>query len=196
MDLATHQRKLLGLFRNTYQVRDDDDAYVRKVAESQHLEEGRRNILLWRIFVLERTCPLTVRLLRRRNLLEPILSAFMARTNLSPFRETQGPAFLKALSKHDGRLVASVAEFELALMRARQGDQESYALLWDVDPFVILNSLAQDIPFPDHETRKGVYQILISQHVPGHFQIVAPCEGDVSSASTIEGQPTLRAEES
>ena len=46
MDLAAHQRKLLGLFRSTYQVCGDDEAYIHKVAQSRDLEEGRRNIFL------------------------------------------------------------------------------------------------------------------------------------------------------
>src|SRR5215469_1289389 len=113
MDLATHQRKLLGLFRSTYQVRGDDEDYIHRVAQSKDLEEGRRNILLWRVWVLERTAVLTFNLLKRRHLLEEAVSAFMRQCNISPFRETQTPAFLEAMSGHADSLVASVAQFEL-----------------------------------------------------------------------------------
>src|SRR5947209_19432812 len=122
MDLAAHQRKLLGLFRSTYQVAADDDAYIHRVAQSKHLEEARRNIFLWRIFVLERTAVLTFTLLKRRNLLEPTVADFITRQNISPFRETQAPAFLEALAGHPDSLIASVAQFELALLKVRQGD--------------------------------------------------------------------------
>src|SRR5438093_1790613 len=98
MDLADHQRKLLGLFRSTYQVRADDDSYIHRVAQSKDLEEARRNVFLWRVYVLERTCVLTFTLLKRRNLLKETLNAFITRQNISPFRETQAPAFLEALS--------------------------------------------------------------------------------------------------
>jgi hypothetical protein len=181
MDLATHQRKLLSLFRDTYQVLAGDDAYISEVAQSKHLEEGRRNILLWRIYVLERTCPLTVTLLRRRNLLEDTLSAFMARNNISPFRETQGPAFLEKLSDHYDRLIASVAQFELALMKVREGDPGSYIVPWDVAPYAILNSLARDIPLSEDAMPEGSYQILISRDLPRQFQIL--------SVGTEEGVP-------
>ena len=67
MDLADHQRKLLGLVRSSYQVRADDDAYIHNVAQSEDLEEARRNIFLWRIYVLERTAALTFTLLKQRN---------------------------------------------------------------------------------------------------------------------------------
>jgi hypothetical protein len=172
MDLAAHQRKLLGLFRSTYQVRADDDAYIHRVAQSKDLEEGRRNIFLWRIFVLERTCVLTFTLLKRRNLLEETLNAFITHHNISPFRETQAPAFLEALSGHHDSLIASVAQFELALLRVRQGDPGSYVVPWNVEPHTILNCLARDIPLEDN-VPEGAYQILVSRDLPSRFQIVS-----------------------
>jgi len=83
MDLAAHQRKLLGLVRATYQVRADDDPYIHRVAQSKDLEEARRNVFLWRIYVLERTCALTFTLLKRRNLLKETVSAFIEDNALS-----------------------------------------------------------------------------------------------------------------
>ena len=73
--------------------------------------------------MLERTCALTVNLLRRRGLLGEALDAFIANENISPFRETQAPAFLESLSVHPDQLVACVAQFELALMKVRAGRQ-------------------------------------------------------------------------
>jgi hypothetical protein len=170
MDLATCQRKLLGLFRNAYRVPADEDAYIREVAQSKELEEGRRNIQLWRVYVLERTCALTVNLLRRRKLLDEALDAFIMQKNISPFRETQGPAFLEWLSRHDDRLIASVAQFELALMNVRQGDTGPYVIPWSVEPHGVLHSLARDIPFAD-DTPAGDYEIVVSGDLPGQFRI-------------------------
>lgn len=170
MDLATHQRKLLGLFRSTYQVCADDDAYIHKVAQSKDLEEGRRNIFLWRVFVLERTCALTTNLLRQRNILEEILHRFIAGNNISPFRETQAPAFLESLSGHPDHLIASVARFELALMKVRQGDPVTYVIPWKVEPDSVLNSLAKNISLKNG-VPQGRYQILVSRNIPGNFEI-------------------------
>src|SRR5947208_7270731 len=66
MDLANHQRILLGLIRSNYQVRPDDDAYFHSVSQSRDLEEARGNIFPWRVYVLERTCVLTFTLLKQR----------------------------------------------------------------------------------------------------------------------------------
>src|SRR3569623_1316808 len=120
MDLATHQRALLGLFRGTHQPGPQDDPYVHAVAASPDLVEARRNIFLWRVYVLERTCALTIRLLRRRGLLADAISRFIGGTYISPFRETQAPAFLETLSAHHDRLIASVARFELALIMEQE----------------------------------------------------------------------------
>ncbi len=177
MDLATQQRKLLGLFRNADTVCPDDDPYIRCIAQSKHLAEGRRNILLWRVFVLERTCPLTVNLLRRRDLLEETLNDFIARTNIYPFRETQAPAFLDEQCAHSDRMIAVVAQFELALMRVKQGDPRTYVVPWNVEPRAVLNSLARNLPLPD-EIQEGAYQILISRDIPRQFQIFSLQEED------------------
>jgi hypothetical protein len=172
MDLAVHQRKLLGLIRDTYQVHPDDDAYIHGVAHSKDLKEARRNVFMWRIFVLERTAPLTFTYLKRRHLLEAALSTFIQQENISPFRETQAPAFLEAMGHHTDRLVASVAQFELALMKVKQGAPETHVVTWDIEPHALLKSLVTDLPL-EGVPREGNYQIIVSRDVPSHFQIVS-----------------------
>lgn len=171
MDIAAHQRKLLGLIRSTYQAGDSDDAYIQRVATSKDLEEAQRNIFLWRIYVLERTARLTFNLLKRRNLLEAALSSFIERHNISPFRETQAPAFLEEMSRHSDGLIAAVAQFELALSKVREGDMGRYAVQWNVEPHGILNSLAKDLPL-EEDAPEGIYQILVSYDLPHQFRIV------------------------
>jgi len=172
MDLATHQRKLLGLVRSTYQAGSDDDAYIQAVARSKDLEEAWRNIFLWRVYVLQRSCVLTFRLLKRRQVLDEAVSAFIAQRNISPFRETQGPAFLEMLSGHGDSVIASVAQFELALMKVRNGDSRSYTIAWCVDPNIVLGSLAKDIPFEDF-VPEGLYEVVVSREFSSLFQISA-----------------------
>jgi hypothetical protein len=172
MDLATQQRKLLGLFRTSYCPTADDDDYIWKVAGSKDLEEGRRNIFLWRTWVLERTCALTVRLLRRRSLFDATLRAFMQETNISPFRETQAPAFLETLREHRDPLVRSVAQFELALGKVRDGDESTYTIPFTVDPYVILNCLANDMPL-NEPLAEGMYGVVVSGRLKGYFRVLA-----------------------
>ena len=179
MDLANHQRILLGLIRSNYQVRPEDDAYFHRVSQSKDLEEARRNIFLWRVYVLERACVLTFELLKQRNLLEQELEAFIRQHNISPFRETQPPDFLEALSSHDDPIIASVSQFELSLWKVKQGDPDSHTVSWSVEPHTILHNLAKNIPIDEESVPEGDYQILISRDLPSLFQINRSCPGHV-----------------
>jgi hypothetical protein len=170
MSLAIQQRKLLGLLRSTYDATADDDPYIRTVAGSADLLEARRNILLWRVYVLERMCPLTFELLKLRGLLETTIDAFVSQRNISPFRETQAPDFLEMLGSYTDDLVASVAQFELALTRVRDGVSEEYVIPWKVEPHSILNSLARKTPLEDG-VPTGDYRIVVSRDLPSLFEI-------------------------
>ncbi|WER48616.1 hypothetical protein CupriaWKF_27995 [Cupriavidus sp. WKF15] len=171
MHLANHQRKLLGLIRSSYQVGPDDEAYFHVVAQSRDLIEARTNIVLWRAYVLQRACVLTYRLLERRGIIGDVLGKFCMEYNISPFRETQGPAFLEMLSNHDDLIVASVARFELALLRVRQGDPNIYIIKWNIDPLGILNSLAKDVPYDGALVDQGCYEAIVSKTLPNLFNV-------------------------
>jgi hypothetical protein len=142
IDLASHQRKLLGLMRASYEPVAGDDEYFHTVARSPDLTEARGNVYLWRVYVLERTCVLTVALLRQRQRLNVVLEAFIRQRNISPFREFQPLAFLTFLGGDTDHLVASVSQFELALTKARQGDPTCHSVRWQVDPHDVLKALA------------------------------------------------------
>lgn len=169
MDLATHERRLLALIRDQPVAEEDDDPYFRLVARSAYLQEARRNVFLWRIYVLERTCPLTFALLKGRGLLAEAVRGFIARHNISPFRETQAPAFLAAMEGHRDWLVALVAGFERALLLVRQGDRRIHELQWPVEPAAVLHRLARGEPIGD--VTLGAYRITVSGELPNRFRI-------------------------
>ncbi|GAB3368954.1 hypothetical protein GCM10027431_15280 [Lysobacter rhizosphaerae] len=171
MDLATHERRLLALVRDNRPLEANDDPYFKRVACSPYLQEARRNVFLWRVYVLERTCPLTFVLLRQRGLLADAVSGFIARHNISPFRETQAPAFLAALATHRDGLVALVAQFERALLLVRDGDARTHAFDWPVEPTPVLHRLARGEAIG--EPTPGAYRITISGELPKRFEIRA-----------------------
>jgi len=170
MDLASHQRILLGLMRTTYQPGADDAAYYHRVAGSPDLQEARGNVLLWRIYVLERTCVLTIELLRQGDLLEDALQAFIRQENISPFREYQPLAFLEFLAGHADPLVVSVSQFELALMKVRDGDTGRHIVDWSYEPGPILQALAQRAPLPDRAD-PDLHRTEVSGELPHLFEI-------------------------
>jgi len=170
MDLASHQRHLLGLMRATWAPGAGDAPYYHRVAASVDLQEARGNVYLWRVYVLERTCVLTVALLRRRALLEEALQAFIRQQNISPFREYQPLAFLDFLAGHADPLVVSVSQFELALMKVREGDPGRYVVDWSCDPAPVLHALAQGTPLPQPAT-PALHRTAIDGKLPHLFEI-------------------------
>src|SRR6266436_5959415 len=118
-------------------------------------------MLLSRVYALQRICVPTISLLIQGDFLPQELDAFIRQHNISPFRETQAPAFLETLSSHSDPLIASVAQFELSLMKVRQGDPRAYTVSWAVEPHTILNNLAKNIPIEEESVPDGDYQILI-----------------------------------
>jgi hypothetical protein len=170
MELANHQRILLGLMRSNYRVRDEDEDYFHRVARSRDLEEARGNVYLWRVYVLERTCVWTVALLRQLGEFEAALQAYIRSENISPFREYQPVGFLASLAGHRSHLVASVAQFELAMMKVREGDGETYRVQWEVDPHPVLYALLRELPVSP-STSPGKYCTHIAASLPGLFSI-------------------------
>ena len=170
MTLAVQQRKLLGLLRSSYDGGSDSDPYIRTVAASADLLEARRNILLWRVFVLERMCPLTFALLKSRGALGELVDAFIRRRNISPFRETQAPEFLDMVSTYPDHVLASVSRFERALMRVRDGESGPFEVTWSVDPHLVLLRLAMQLPL-DEPIEEGAWRVVVSPREPGGFSI-------------------------
>lgn len=184
MNLATHQRILLGLIRDTYTPRADDDSYFHRVAACPDLQEARGNIFLWRVYVLERTCVLTVELLRQRGELDQALHTFMRTHNVSPFREYQPLAFLEFLAGDADPLVVSVSQFELALIKVRGGDKGTYAVHWTVDPHCVLHCLAQGLPFA--ATGDGCsYVIRLAATLPHGFVVETLNPAPAATAASV-----------
>jgi len=70
---------------------------------------------------------------------------------------------------HPDNLVASVAQFELALLTVRQGDPRTHVIRWDIEPHAMLTSLARGIPLVE-DSQKGAYEIVVSRDIPSLFQ--------------------------
>jgi len=173
MNLAQHQRAMLRLVRFGGDAASADDAYVGAVAASRDLQEARHNVFLWRAYVLAHTAPLTFNLLKHRGLLKAALDEYIARHNLSPYRETHAPLFLEQMSAHPDPTVARVARFEAALRLARRGDARSWTIGWDRDPVPLLAQLAQDRVPDDGASAGAPHEVHVSRHLRGCFDVRA-----------------------
>jgi hypothetical protein len=169
MTLAAQQRKLLGLLRSDLDGTADDDAYIQVVAASADLREARRNILMRRVYVLQRMSPLTFTFLKSSGELGAVVEAFIRDRNISPFRESQAPDFLDMLSGHPD-LLGAIARFELAILRVREGASGPFIFSWKVDPHRVLYALATQQPLAADVTA-GEWRIVVSAQECGLFRI-------------------------
>lgn len=170
MDLAAFQRQLHGLIKSRHGVSAADEPYIRMVAGSTNLKLMQEIILNWRSLILGQYCYLTTALLKRRNLFDEVLRSFISTQSISPFAEALGESFLGQMSDHEDGLIASVARFELALIRAKKGSTVKQVVDWEYEPYTILDTLLKGLPL-DEENAQGSYQTIVAHDIPGLFLV-------------------------
>jgi hypothetical protein len=171
MELATLQRELLGLIKFSHKPAEDDDPYILAVASSKHLEMVQEIILWWRAYSLERYCIFTSTVLKRLGIFEDAVRSFIATHKLSPFIQKLGPSFLDAMSSHEIPLVASVAQFEHALISVKSGESTVYEITWDCEPNQVISSLLNSTTL-DVEALAGDYKMVVSREFLELFRVL------------------------
>jgi hypothetical protein len=180
MELAAMQRQLRDLIKHLYHPTADDPPYVRRVADSPGLAMVQEIILWWRTSLLQQYCRLTTQALQARHCLTETVHAFTRARALSPFIEELGEAFLQDMRQHPDSLLASVAQFEYALLCVKRGHEQSYVVYWDYEPYSILHCLMQGLPLAMAQ-RRGRYQTVVSRHISGYFQVRAVPPGGLDA---------------
>src|SRR5215208_7305791 len=169
MDLASHQRKLLGLIKCTYKGSNDEDSYIREVAQSTNLELIWEISAWWRALNIERYCFLTTSLLKSWGEFDTIVQEFAKNGGTSRFIESLGTQFLEAMGRHENHLLSSVAQFELALIRVKSDDTSEHRVDWQHDPTIVLGKLLRGDPIGG-ALGNGHYRTIISSEEPGLFR--------------------------
>lgn len=171
MDLETLQRHLLSLIKNR-EYTNEDEPYLHLVQHSKHLKVMQSIIFLWRAYEIEQYCIFTAALLRRKGLFDEAIQTFIEKKSLSPFIERLGLMFLEEMSNHSDTLIASLAQFELALLRIKQGDVATYVIEWDYNPYYLLEELLHNTP-SEELCRTGSFRTILSKDLPGLFQVLS-----------------------
>ena len=171
MDLAEHQRKLLGLIKTTYQATNDDDSYIQAVAQSKHLEVMHEIVVFWRSLGVERYCVLTASLLKQRGIFDKNIETLIKTQAVSPFIEKLGRTFVEMMSQNEDDLIASVAQFESAFIKVKHGDHNQYIIDWYYEPYAVLTSLIRNLPL-EQNLIKGSYRTVVSAQLPHSFEVV------------------------
>lgn len=172
MNIALLQRRLFRLIKSGDPVSEDDDPYLLLVQQSEHLAIMREIIFLWRTYDIERYCFFTARLLKRIGLFDETVRAFIQQVSISPFIEKLGETFLEDMSHHTDPRICSMAQFERALFKVKQGDRTQYIVEWEYDPYLLLQGVMGNAPL-DEACVSGSYRTIISGDTPGLFRVVS-----------------------
>jgi hypothetical protein len=161
--LELQQRGLLDLIKS--RGAPPADPYLAKVAHSPGLTMVREIALWWRAMQLEVQCRFTSRLLKRINRFEATVAQYFDTNPTSSFVEELSRDFLRSLQADADSLVAAVSQFEYALLEARRGSTESFAIRWDRNPDGVFLALEKrlEIPPPDSE---WTYETLVCGVLP------------------------------
>lgn len=152
-----------------------DDAYLQMISGSPQLQLVREIALWWRAKGLEEYCVLTTRLLKRLGAFDRLVAGFFGQFGAFPYVEEQAYRFLEFAGEDRTDLkipplIASVAAFELALLRVKRGSVERYEVHWPCDPAPVIAALVNDEPL-NLESSAGDFTTIISSTLPDCFEI-------------------------
>jgi hypothetical protein len=161
--LERQQRGLLDLIKK--RGAPSDDAYLQQLTGSRELAMVREIALWWRRFQLEDQCPFTSRLLKRLGAFEAMVATYFSQNATFPFVEELSRDFLSWLRNDRNQLIQAVSQFERALMEVRAGSAETFEVLWDRHPDLVLRALDQgsELPAPEQEC---LYRMRIDRDLP------------------------------
>jgi hypothetical protein len=162
-DLAQLQNNTLRLIKA--RPIDPKDWYMDPVEASRELAAIREIAIWWRTYHLERTCVHTARLMRRLGLFGQAVAEFYSNTAASAFAEEAGRQFVASMSGHADPLVASMAQFEAALLKVRAGSADRYGIEWDRNPNDVFRALEQGGELPASEGMP-CYFVEVAANIP------------------------------
>ena len=171
MDLAAHQRALLGLLENDAAdlAGEDDREYLQQVAASDGLRVLREIVSAWEAYDVRRSCPLTTFALERSGRFDETVSAVRFEAS-SAYLESRRALFLDEVARTETGTVASVARFERALYAVSNGDPNRHVIEWDRDPIVIINGLLEHRWLCDSAS-EGRYRTVVAADLPGYVSV-------------------------
>jgi hypothetical protein len=115
---------------------------------------------------LQRACIHTVRLMTRMGLLGEAVAEFRARAGASESGEEVVRQFMAKMSAHPNALVSSMAQFEAALRKVRDGAAGRHGMEWDRNPNEVFRALDEGADLPPSE---GIscYFVEVAAELPG-----------------------------
>jgi hypothetical protein len=151
----------------------EEDAYIKHISSSSNVLLIRKIALWWRRIQIENSCVLTANILKQAGCFEMQLSAFFRDAKYSPFREEVYMQFLAyVITKEISPLIQSVAEFEMALIRLKLGEEIETSVLWHCDPYQVITGLMNNNLDTETLTEEKYYTLISYKHKKDLFSVV------------------------
>lgn len=170
-DIASLQRQLLALITEVNPRISVEDSYIKTIQESHQLRTLHKIIDLWRTFDLQSYCPITAAFLKRQGIFEAEIEACKNLSHESPFIENLCMHFLDLMAQSSSPYLASLARFERAVLRVKQGDAKTHVTKWTCNPYALIAyALGQGQTPP---LQVGDYKTVVAKDIEGGFRVEA-----------------------
>lgn len=169
---ARRQRALLAMLKGRAPDAKSlvEDSYLQAVAASPRLAVLQDIDVFWKEHSFLGTCPFTAGLLQTRGQLRDQVHRLIREQSLSPFVEEMSRAFLESMAAQPERLLATVAQFELALSRTALGDLSEYRIAWTEEPYALLGRILGGID-PVYAAVPPTWETVVSAALPQRFEV-------------------------
>jgi hypothetical protein len=121
---------------------------------------------------LEQYCPLTVDALRMIGMWAADFGDFAMRSRVLDTANDAGPRFLAEMAGHPHALVASVAQFEAAMKKVREGHTDDQVIGWSHSPNRVLAALREGERL-DLDAARGSFWTIVAHDLPGNYHVLA-----------------------
>lgn len=164
MNLAEYQQQVFQLICGDETISGDEQSWL---AESRADGSASlvKNIARWWVgYHLGEGCILSSALLRRLNLWEQAVGDAQNCQYIPDLIFS----FLEDLTRNEDPMVAALARFEQAMIKVKQGAEQEYKTLWQVNPLDLISALLENTDLP--EWGNGHFQTIVSASYPHLFK--------------------------
>jgi len=163
-NLEQRQRGLLDLMKGRGGA--PRDPYLQRIANSREMAMLRKIAHWWNEVSLAAQCHLTARLLKKLGCFDAVVADYFNGNATSPFIEELTLGFLASLHDHRDPLIRAISQFELALLKVRNGSSHACEIEWDRNPDLVFLALGGEGDPPAAEPGCR-YRMQVSSDLPG-----------------------------
>jgi hypothetical protein len=185
MNLQLLQTSLSALIKSRPLPAGTKDRYLEDIGYSDNLLLIQKIAFWWRKVQVEPYCRLTSTLLKATGKFDDVLSAFLSEKDFSSFRDEVGRQFLSdVISKEEDSLIRSVAEFELAVILLKSGEEIEASIPWNYEPYELIGQLLNG-SLNLASLKKGWYEVTVSSNNAAELFRVKELQDSATTTAVI-----------